>query len=231
MAAMATDVTTTPSQLFNRATATSSTRISVHILLLIFCWTSLGTTTRSTCFLAWNHPVSNLFKSKSHETNAFLQCFTLWGVQWCKGRCDDRVQWYGTMYVVQWCGVMARVWCDGTVQWCDGAVQWCDGTVQWCDGTVQWCDGAVQWCDGTVQWCDGTVQWCDGAVQWCDGAVQWCDGAVQWCDGAVQCTIVPICCTSVPQCTHRTAPKKLLPKRVFFATKTSVFADKKTFFC
>ena len=43
----------------------------------------------------------------------------------------------GTMYVVQWCGVMVRVWCDGTVQWCDGTVQWCDGTVQWCDGAVQ----------------------------------------------------------------------------------------------
>ena len=43
----------------------------------------------------------------------------------------------GTMYVVQWCCVMVRVWCDGTVQWCDGTVQWCDGTVQWCDGAVQ----------------------------------------------------------------------------------------------
>ena len=29
----------------------------------------------------------------------------------------------GTMYVVQWCDVMVRVWCDGTVQWCDGTVQ------------------------------------------------------------------------------------------------------------
>jgi len=43
----------------------------------------------------------------------------------------------GTMYVVQWCDVMVRVWCDGTVQWCDGTVHWCDGTVQWCDGAVQ----------------------------------------------------------------------------------------------
>ena len=43
----------------------------------------------------------------------------------------------GTMYVVQWCDVMVRVWCDGTVQWCDGTVQWCAGMVQWCDGAVQ----------------------------------------------------------------------------------------------
>ena len=93
----------------------------------------------------------------------------------------------GTMYVVQWCGVMVRVWCDGTVQWCDGAVQWCDGAVQWYDGTVQWCDGAVQ------------------------------------------CTIVPVCCTSVPQCTHRTAPKKLLPKRVFVLPKLPFLPTKNVF--
>ena len=86
----------------------------------------------------------------------------------------------GTMYVVQWCGVMVRVWCDGTVQWCDGTVQWCDGTVQ-------------------------------------------------WCDGAVQCPIVPICCTSVPQCTHRTAPKKLLPKRVFLLPKLAFLLTKNVF--
>ena len=54
--------------------------------------------------------------------------------------------------------------------------------------------------------------------------------SVQWCDGAVQCTIVPICCTSVPQCTHRTAPKKLLPKRVFLLPKLPFLLTKKRFF-
>ena len=49
----------------------------------------------------------------------------------------------GTMYVVQWCGVMPRVWCDGTVQWCDGAVQWCDGAAQWCGAMVRWCGSMV----------------------------------------------------------------------------------------
>ena len=75
--------------------------------------------------------------------------------------------------------------------------------------------------------CSGTmyvVQWCGVMVRvWCDGTVQWSDGTVQWCDGAVQCPIVPICCTSVPQCTHRTAPKKLLPKRVFLLPKLAFF--------
>ena len=121
----------------------------------------------------------------------------------------------GTMYVVQWCDVMVRVWCDGTVQWCDGTVQWCAGMVQWCDGAVQ-CTSVPQCTHCTApkrllpkrfflpklaflltlktffckKWCSGT-----GAV------VQWTGtpGTVvysQWI-----CTIAPHCTAPSHRCT------------------------------
>ena len=82
----------------------------------------------------------NLSKPKSHETTGFLQCFTLWGVQWCKGRCDDRVQWYDV------CGTVVR--CHGAcvVRWYGAMVRWYGAMVRWYGAMVRWYGAMVRRC-------------------------------------------------------------------------------------
>ena len=75
----------------------------------------------------------SLSKSKSHETNGFLQCLTLWDSQWYKRRCDDRVHWYDV------CGTVVR--CHGAcvVRWYGAMVRWYSAIVRWYGAMVRRC--------------------------------------------------------------------------------------------